>query len=361
MATVNKTLKAAAAEIGYNRWNDPNPGTKYGRWYAEITRTPYFGQSGVPYCAMFVSWVLNQVGQACAGFPTASCTQAVNGARKAGRILSSKYDARAGDIVIFDWDPSKGNGVDHVGFVELNKGSYIQTIEGNTSSGNSGSQSNGGGVYRRTRNWSTVAYIIRPLYSSTDEKVETEEEKAARLEKERVDGLPQSLKKFSDLWPTEWYIHGVQKAVEGKVMNGTSNTTFEPGSALTRAQAVAILANKSGEDIEPMPFSDIAPWYTSAILWASEKGYIAGNDGKARPDDGVTRHEFCIFLNRFYGSKMPIEYPMKFIDWDSVPEYAKNSVAWCVEVGIINGNGNMLRPNDICTRAEAACMAVALD
>lgn len=162
MATAHKVLSIAAKEIGYSRWTDPKNGTKYGRWYADKTSSSYFGTNGVPYCAMFVAWVLAQAGQKCSGMPTASCTSFMNGARKAGLVRSSMKSAKAGDAVIFDWD---GDGSpDHVGFVEKNKGSYIQTIEGNTSSGASGSQSNGGGVYRRTRDWGVVLAVIAIPY-----------------------------------------------------------------------------------------------------------------------------------------------------------------------------------------------------
>ena len=165
MATAKKILQLAAAEIGYNRWNDPLNGTKYGRWYAKQTGSSYFGTNGVPYCAMFVSYILAMGGIKVAGFPTASCPTGLNAARKAGIVISNKKNAKPGDIVYFDWD---GNGnPDHVGFVEKNCGSYIQTIEGNTSSGNSGSQSNGGGVYRRTRSWGTIVAIVRPSYSGS--------------------------------------------------------------------------------------------------------------------------------------------------------------------------------------------------
>ena len=37
-------------------------------------------------------------------------------------------------------------------------------MEGNTSSGNGGSQNNGGGVYVRTRSTSIVAGYVRPPY-----------------------------------------------------------------------------------------------------------------------------------------------------------------------------------------------------
>ena len=51
-------IRIAAAEVGYSRWSDPEQGTKYGRWYAEKTGSGYYGTNGVPYCAMFVSWVM---------------------------------------------------------------------------------------------------------------------------------------------------------------------------------------------------------------------------------------------------------------------------------------------------------------
>lgn len=164
MASAKDVLRIAASQIGYSRYTDPQPGTKYGRWYAQKTGSAYFGTSGVPYCAMFVSWVLDQAGQSVPGFPGAYCPTMKSTAVNAG-LKVNKYNAQAGDIVFFDWG---GDGVvDHVGIIEMNKGSYVQTIEGNTSSGAKGSQGNGGGVYRRTRNWGVVNCIIRPHYGAS--------------------------------------------------------------------------------------------------------------------------------------------------------------------------------------------------
>lgn len=186
MATASKTLSIASKEVGYSRWDDPKQGTKYGRWYAEITKSSYFGTNGVPYCAMFVAWVLAQVNQKCPGMPTASCTTALKGAKNAGIVRKNKKDAKAGDLVIFDWD---GDGSpDHIGFVEKNKGSYIQTIEGNTSSGSSGSQSNGGVVARRTRNWSTVLAIIAVPYSGSSSSSSSGSSSTSSSGKVTVDG-----------------------------------------------------------------------------------------------------------------------------------------------------------------------------
>lgn len=53
----------------------------------------------------------------------------------------------------------------HVGLIEKRVPGGYQTIEGNTSSGSSGSQSNGGGCFRRIRPDSAVVYIARPDWS----------------------------------------------------------------------------------------------------------------------------------------------------------------------------------------------------
>lgn len=160
MATPNQVLDIARGEIGYNRWADPKEGSKYGRWFAQLSGDSYYGTSGVPYCAMYVSWVFAQAGQSAPGLPGAYCPWIVDAGRNAGATVSTR-NAQAGDIVLFDWG---GDGVsDHVGIVEANNGSYLTTIEGNTSSGN---DSNGGKVQRRTRAYSTIVCIIRPPYNS---------------------------------------------------------------------------------------------------------------------------------------------------------------------------------------------------
>lgn len=72
-------------------------------------------------------------------------------ARKAGRWRSTP---RRGYAVVFDFG---GDGLaDHVGIVVEAGQSADVTIEGNTSSGDTGSQSNGDGVYRRVRPHSQI-------------------------------------------------------------------------------------------------------------------------------------------------------------------------------------------------------------
>lgn len=169
MGTISDVLYCARDWIGYSRWTDPEEGTVFGRWFAERTGEPYFGMSGVPYCAMFASYCLDWAGVTCAGMPSAYCPDIVNAGMDAGAAVSCE-DAEAGDLVLFDWG---GDGLaDHVGIVEENHPGegYMTTIEGNTSSGASGSQSNGGVVARRQRGYGSVCCVVRPNYNETTEE-----------------------------------------------------------------------------------------------------------------------------------------------------------------------------------------------
>lgn len=67
---------------------------------------------------------------------------------------------RKGDILVFDWAP--GSGADHTGLARgPMKGGSIPTTEFNTSPTNAGSQSNGGGVWDRTRSRGNIICAIR--------------------------------------------------------------------------------------------------------------------------------------------------------------------------------------------------------
>ncbi len=163
MATAGDILALAAAELGYNRYDDEEEGTKYGRWYAATVGDRSFAASGVPFCAMGVSYILAKAGMTPPGGFFAYVPYGINNARARGRLVPIRA-AVAGDLACFDWD---GDGLaDHIGFVEANRGSYLQTIEFNTSGSHNGSQSNGGGVYRRTRKWDGICAVIRPEYSN---------------------------------------------------------------------------------------------------------------------------------------------------------------------------------------------------
>lgn len=148
MATAAQVLTIAQSQVGYKEGR--NNSNKYGTAY---------GMNNVSWCMEFVWWCFKQAGMDF--YKTASCTACY---KHYAANAVSRNSLKPGDIVFFDWDGS--GDCDHVGIVESVGSSRITTIEGNTSAGNSGSQSNGDGVYRRYRRITQVAKAIRPRYDN---------------------------------------------------------------------------------------------------------------------------------------------------------------------------------------------------
>lgn len=157
MATAKQVIAEAISHKGYTETG--NNHTMFGKW---------FGADGNAWCAMFVSYCLNKAGAGALikGAQTAKgaaqVSKIVAHAKKHKWLKVAPKDAQLGDIVVFNFPG--GFETDHVGFIRKpsTKG-MVQTIEGNTSSG-AGSQSNGGGVYARSRAFSVVHSIWRPPY-----------------------------------------------------------------------------------------------------------------------------------------------------------------------------------------------------
>ena len=138
-----------------------NRGPKIDAW---SSMSGYPGSS-VPWCQNFVN-ASAYVGSRkrikpiwFGGYTVGVVEQARNSEHGLKKI--SLEEARPGDWVYFDFD---GGGVDHVGMFLSRDGSTVYTIEGNTSV--AGSQSNGGGVYRKSRDRSLISATVRVPFKS---------------------------------------------------------------------------------------------------------------------------------------------------------------------------------------------------
>lgn len=125
-----------------------NGGAVYWEW---LMGTPYVNGTATPWCACFISWLLNQTGVTAYSFPRAN---AFDYGDVPASVMIPKSQLRAGDIVSFDWD--NDNSGDHVGLCVANDGANITSIDGNT---------NGSQVDQRTRPYSLVIGGIRPNYT----------------------------------------------------------------------------------------------------------------------------------------------------------------------------------------------------
>ena len=120
---------------------------------------------------------------------------------------------------------------------------------------------------------------------------------------------------FSDVFRDDYFADAVEWATHAQppVTNGFPDGTFQPGSTVTRAQAVTFLWHAMGDpaptQAESNPFADILEdaWYYQAALWAREQEITNGTgstaDGKIvySPTDTLTRGQMITFLWRTLG------------------------------------------------------------
>ncbi len=158
-------LKIAAGELGTTERPANSNNVKYNTWYygREVRDT---ATTKYPWCMAFVQWCFDQAGRRLP-YITASCSSLLGWYRKnqPERVVSVP---RRGDIIIYNFG--------HTGIVESVAGSTITAIEGNTSAGEAGSQSNGGGVFRRKRSKTLVTAYIRPFDDLDKEDIMTGKE-----------------------------------------------------------------------------------------------------------------------------------------------------------------------------------------
>jgi len=150
---------------------------------------------------------------------------------------------------------------------------------------------------------------------------------------------------FTDVTDTDWFYEDVEFVSETGLMNGTSETTFSPATALTRAVLVTALWRLEGEPVVNyiMPFTDIADgeWYTEAVRWAASEGIVNGyEDNTFRHDREITREQVMVILHR-YAAYKELDSGMIF---PMIPQYnyslwAENDILWADMVGLTSGIG----------------------
>lgn len=172
---------------------------------------------------------------------------------------------------------------------------------------------------------------------------------------------------FVDVHPSAWYYCTVRAAWENDIIQGTTETTFDPNGTLTRAMAVTLLWRLAGEpevEFEPT-FSDVreAHWFADAVLWGSSLDIVKGvGDGRFAPNEPITREEFAVFIYRYassVGLEMEIseDFVLDFVDNDLIRPWAIEAMHWAVSRGIIQGAAGLrLQPRESATRAEAVTM-----
>ena len=212
----------------------------------------------------------------------------------------------------------------------------------------------------------TVAVSVK--CGSTDRTVVKVLNKAA-------DGTVTCTNSLRDTSPSHWAYKNKDYCLRAGIFGGTSFTTFQPETVMTRAMFVQVLANLSGANTKKYTtsvFSDvrIKDWYGGAVMWAYSNKIVAGiGKGTFKPNDSVTREQMCAMLYNYAGAtklNLPQTKPaIAFADAAKIGSWAKKSVTACQRAGLISGmteNGKTyFRPQTGATRSQACAVFQAYD
>ena len=112
---------------------------------------------------------------------------------------------------------------------------------------------------------------------------------------------------LADVSGDAYYAEAVRWALSQGITTGTADGRFAPDATCTRAQGMTFLfrASKASADGAPA-FSDVAAdaYYAEAVKWATDNGITNGTTSSTfNPGSGCTRAQIVTFLWRLYAEK----------------------------------------------------------
>ena len=173
---------------------------------------------------------------------------------------------------------------------------------------------------------------------------------------------------FDDSGRGDWFYDSVVYVYENGLMDGVSDTLFDPDGTVTRAQLVTMLWRLDGEPSVnyALPFTDVSggEWYAEAVRWAAGEGIVNGvSETEFAPNAAVTREQLAAILHRYaqhkgydvsIGESTNI---LSYSDFASISEYAISAMQWVCGEGIITGvTESTLEPQGTATRAQSAAI-----
>jgi len=169
-------------------------------------------------------------------------------------------------------------------------------------------------------------------------------------------------KSFDDVTDSHWAYDVIRELAAKQVVNGTSSDRFEPNRSITRAEFTKLLVEAlqltgTGDH----SFSDVPShvWFAKAVSTAYGLGIVNGkSDTEFDPQGVITREEMAVMLTRAYTLEQGQGKPTverAYRDADLISGWAKPYVTQATELGLVSGRGNgLFAPAAALTRAEAA-------
>ena len=281
------------------------------RWRFAPTDTDHYNEAS----GTITLYVVSHGGS---GGSSSAPTYPVNTPAKAegGTVSASPRNAKKGDTVIITVKPDSGYELGGLTVTDKDGNSLKLTAKGN-------------GQYTFTMPEGKVD--IQPSFKALAEGV------------------------FSDVTASAYYYDAVKWAAEQGITGGIGNGLFGPYRPCTRGQIVTFLWRAAGspEPKNAVSLTDVPAdaYYAKAVAWAMENGITLGTtDTTFSPDAACTRAQSVTFLYR--AANASASDAAAFMDVPSGSYYA-DAVKWAVDNGVTNGTTDTtFSPDTGCTRAQ---------
>ena len=205
---------------------------------------------------------------------------------------------------------------------------------------------------KRAEEGKNKLYDMSDVISVTDNT--TEEEKT------------EEIKTFADTENSP-YRQAVESLAGQGIINGKSDTEFDPEGTVTRAEFAAIIVRaleleaKGSNNFNDVSESD---WFFTAVSAAYENGIINGiSDTEFNPYGNITREEAAVMAARaaeYAGSDTGMNDDTirnvlaQFTDYTAVSEWAREPLAFCYDIGILSQDNIEILPKKTALRGETA-------
>ena len=151
------------------------------------------------------------------------------------------------------------------------------------------------------------------------------------------------------------------------IINGYEDGTFRPERNASRAEYLKMVLrgmdiNYDDVNVSNLTFADVDKnsWIAKVVAKAAEQGMIDTNNRNFRPNDNITRAEAMKLLLNAAG--IEVNESLTTSDFSDVSGWATKYIQKAKELGIVNGQevgGRLIfRPNDNITRAEVSKIVV---
>ncbi|MBP1988832.1 S-layer homology domain-containing protein [Paenibacillus eucommiae] len=172
-------------------------------------------------------------------------------------------------------------------------------------------------------------------------------------------------KEFVDVPSSHWANRVIKALSAQHVIEGVNDTEFNPQSAVTRAEFIALLVRLLQlKPVDGAAFADVpsGAWYAEAVGAAAAAGLTEGADGnRFMPEEEVSREQMAVMLLRACeimtgrktgGANGSVD---RFADQADISDWAQLYVRAAKEMGLVHGReSNRFEPLQPVTRAESA-------